>query len=178
MEPKSPGNNGQDAMYHEAANAHGASLDRLARSYEADSDKRRDLLQDIHLALWRSFISFDGRCSLRTWVYRIAHNVATSHVIHNKRLTGKLTRLEDLENTLAAPDTGSADRHQTLDRLMALIRQLNLVDHAIIVLYLEGEDAASIAAVTGLSATNIATKIHRIKNLLARNFRDGERHDR
>jgi RNA polymerase sigma-70 factor (ECF subfamily) len=41
-------------------------------------EDRRDLLQEIHLALWRSFATFDDRCSLRTWVYRVAHNVATS----------------------------------------------------------------------------------------------------
>lgn len=168
----------QDALYKDARTSHGAALERLARSYEADTDKRRDLLQEIHMALWRSFASFDGRCSLRTWVYRVAHNVATSHVIQNKRLTSKLSRLEDFENIPSTTDTENIDRQYALDRLMALIRQLNLVDHAIIVLYLEGEDAASIATVTGLSASNVATKVHRIKNLLARSFRDGERHDR
>jgi RNA polymerase sigma-70 factor, ECF subfamily len=178
MDPTSPDRNKQDALYHEAANALGGSLDRLARSYEADSDKRRDLLQDIHFALWRSFSTFDGLCSLRTWAFRIAHNVATSHVIQNKRLSSKLARLEDFENTQAFVSEESADRRHTLDRLMALIQQLNLIDHAIIVLYLESEDAASIASVTGLSAANVATKIHRIKNLLARNFHDGGRHER
>ena len=64
----------QDDQYRDAAAGFGPALDRLACAYEADPDIRRDLLQDIHLALWRSFANFDGRCSLRTWVYRIAHN--------------------------------------------------------------------------------------------------------
>jgi DNA-directed RNA polymerase specialized sigma24 family protein len=45
----------------------------LVRGYEADPGRRQDLLQDIHIALWRSFAVFDERCSLRTWVYRVAH---------------------------------------------------------------------------------------------------------
>ena len=48
------------------------TLDRLARAYESDPEKRRDLRQEIHFALWRSFATFDNRCSLRTWVYRVA----------------------------------------------------------------------------------------------------------
>jgi len=65
-----------EALYHDAARLYGAALGRLARAYEADADLRRDLLQEIHIALWRSFSTFDGRCSFRTWIYRIAVNQA------------------------------------------------------------------------------------------------------
>jgi RNA polymerase sigma-70 factor, ECF subfamily len=75
----------QDNLYKEAADQYGSVLERLARAYEADAEKRRDLLQDIHFQLWRSFQRFDARCSVRTWVYRVAHNVAASHVIRERR---------------------------------------------------------------------------------------------
>jgi len=65
--------------------AHGAALSRLARAYEAEPEKRADLLQEIHVALWRSLGGFNGSCSLRTWVFRIAHNVAASHVLRERR---------------------------------------------------------------------------------------------
>ena len=65
-------------MFEDAVLAHGPALGRLALAYEMNPEDRRDLLQEIHLALWRSFATFDDRCSLRTWVYRVAHNVATS----------------------------------------------------------------------------------------------------
>jgi RNA polymerase sigma-70 factor (ECF subfamily) len=64
----------QDDLYEQVTTQFGAALDRLARSYEADPDKRRDLLQEIHFAVWRSLATFGGQCSLRTWVYRVAHN--------------------------------------------------------------------------------------------------------
>ena len=75
----------QDEFYRKVAEEYGASLARVAYAYEADPDLRRDLSQEIYLALWRSFEKFNGRCSLRTWIYRIAHNVATSHVVRQTR---------------------------------------------------------------------------------------------
>ncbi len=59
----------QNELYQEAASGYGTALERLARGYEADPDRRCDLVQEIHLALWQSLAGFDGRCSLRTWVY-------------------------------------------------------------------------------------------------------------
>ena len=87
-----------DFLYQQAAEAYGPSLDRLARAYEFDPDARRDLLQEIHLQLWRSLASFDQRCSLRTWVYRIAHNVATGHVIRQSRIRNRLVTIEEIES--------------------------------------------------------------------------------
>ena len=168
----------QDDLYGEAAGTYGAALERLARGYEADAEIRRDLLQDIHIALWRSFEGFNGRCSLRTWVYRVAHNVATSHVTRQRRTRARvLVSLEDVENL---PDRSggetAAHRRETLQRLLALIQQLKLLDRQVMLAYLEGLDAAAIGEITGLSAGNVATKIHRIKRLLARRFEE-ERHD-
>ena len=67
-----------DDLYEQAAAAHGRGLERMVYAYEADPGKRADLLQEIHIALWNSFKTFEGRCSVKTWVYRIAHNAATS----------------------------------------------------------------------------------------------------
>src|SRR5271165_5593918 len=110
---------GQDALYEEAVTAHGDALHRLARSYEADSERRRDLVQEIHLALWRSFEGFDSRCSLRTWVYRVAHNVAASHVIRDHRFYSRtLLGLDALETLPAGGDQErAAGQHEALERL-------------------------------------------------------------
>jgi len=159
--------------------AHGPPLERLAHAYEADPDIRRDLLQEIHIALWRSFASFDGRCSMRTWIYRVAHNAATSHVIKQRRTKGQgLIGLEEMETL---PDTRvgheTADRNQALARLMELIQRLKPLDRQVILSYLEGLDAASIGEITGLSARYVSTKIYRIKEILTRRFNAGGRHD-
>lgn len=164
----------QESLYREAAEAYDASLGRLARAYESDAEIRRDLLQDIHMQLWRSFQHFDGRCSLRTWVYRVAHNVATQHVIRQRRLRERLVSLEYIE---AMPVDGmnepAIDQAQALDRLSILIQRLKPLDRQIIVSYLEGMDAASVGEITGLSPANVAMKVHRIKNILRRWFGEG-----
>jgi RNA polymerase sigma-70 factor, ECF subfamily len=162
----------QDDVYNEAIAEYGASLGRLARAYEAETEDRRDLLQEIHIAIWRSFEHFDGRCSMRTWVYRVAHNVAVSRVMRKRRFLSDLVNLDELETL---PDRGehSADQRPTLDHIWGLIQQLKPVDRQVIVSYLEEMDAASIGELTGLSPRNVATKIHRIKSLLARQYQKG-----
>ena len=171
----------QDVLYQEAANVYGAALERLAGSYEADRDKRLDLLQDIHLAIWRSFEVFAGHCSLRTWVYRIAHNVAATHVIRHRRASARpLVSLDEVDDLPAGGDSeGVFDHQQSLGRLREFIQQLNPLERQVILLYLEGTDAAGIAEITGISPGNVATKIHRIKKILAGRFNTiskGERH--
>jgi RNA polymerase sigma-70 factor (ECF subfamily) len=165
----------QDDWYRKAVNEHGAALERLARAYEAGPEDRRDLLQEIHIALWRSFNGFDERCTLRTWVYRVAQNIAVTH-IYRSRKTEKLNLLsiEDLEESERPAATDSTattvETQLILVQLYALIQRLNPAERQIITLYLEGLDAASIGEITGISPGYVATKIHRIKQILANRF--------
>lgn len=167
----------QDALYEQAAADYGSALDRLARAYELDPDTRRDLLQEIHLRLWCSFAVFDQRCSLRTWIYRVAHNVATEHVIRQRRVRDQLVGVEDIENAEDLPGTDqsehNAGQNQALERLSRLIQRLKPLDRHIIVSYLEGMPANSISEITGLSPANVSMKVHRIKNILKRWFGEG-----
>ena len=166
----------QDRRYQEAAAQLGAALERLARGYEANPERCRDLIQDIHVALWRSLGLFDGRCSLRTWVYRVAHNAATSHILGEKRRrTGHWTTLDEAGHIGDGSDIeADLQRQQALQRLKTLIHSLEPADRQVMLLYLEGIDAAAMAEITGLKASHVATKIHRIKALLSRRFHEGE----
>ncbi len=174
MESISTVNASQDDLYRDAAERYGASLERLARAYEADPEKRRDLSQDIHFQLWRSFRQYDARCSLRTWVYRVAHHVAASYVMRESRVFSTLVSLEELE---MLPDKTeeplAANERINLARLSALIQRLKPLDRQVIVSYLEDMDAVSIGEITGLSPGNVAMRIHRIKNVLAKRFHEG-----
>ena len=166
----------QQRRYAEAAAEFGAALERLARAYEPDPDKRRDLLQEIHIALWRSLARFDGRCSLRTWIYRVAHNTATSKALRPRTNAPTLVALDDsLESIAVADEEETFDRRRALERLHDLIRQLRPLDRQVLLLYLEQLDAASIAEITGLSAANVSTKVRRIKHLLIQRFHEGKR---
>ncbi len=163
----------QDEQYRGIAAEFGPAFERLARAMEADAGERRDLLQEIHLAVWRSLAGFDGRCSMRTWVYRVSHNAAASHVMRRRR-TPKGVSLEDLvlADDRPNPEETAGDR-QALDRLLGLIRALKAPDAQIMLLYLEDIDAATIGEITGISPGAIATKIHRIKAVLTKRFEGG-----
>jgi RNA polymerase sigma-70 factor (ECF subfamily) len=164
----------QDELYQQTTAVFGDALDRLVRAYELDTDKRRDLLQEIHLALWRSFEKFEARCSLRTWVYRIAHNVATSHVIRQQRSNGRLSSLEEIESMADhTDDLRDAHDHLDLERLLQLIHQLSPPDREIMLLYLEDLDSGTIGEIMNMSAVNVRSKIHRIKAILTRRFLAG-----
>ena len=169
---------GREQRYAEAAAEFGPALERLARAYERDPDTRRDLLQEIHVALWRSLARFDGRCSLRTWVYRVAHNTATSKVLRPRTNAPTIVALEDSLESLATAASADADldRQRALERVHDLISRLRPLDRQVMLLYLEQLDASAIAEITGLSAANVATKVHRIKQLLVQRFHEGKGH--
>jgi RNA polymerase sigma-70 factor (ECF subfamily) len=163
--------------YAAAVEQHGRALDRLAAGYEADPAKRLDLRQEIHLQLWRSFEVFDERCSLKTWTFRVAHNTAVSYVNRERRSSAGLICLEEIERTAASREPPpDIDRRRALDRLMRLIHQLKPLDRQIMISYLEEMDAAAIAEITGLSAANVAMKVHRIKSILCGRMLEEERH--
>jgi RNA polymerase sigma-70 factor (ECF subfamily) len=164
------GSERQRALYDQAVTEFGNALSRLIRSYERDPDKRDDLRQDIHFALWRSFGRFDERCSMRTWTYRVAHNVASTFVLrHRRSRSAHWVSLDELEVIAAviAPDE-AVERAMMLERLHESIRRLQPPDQQLMLLYLEGLDAGTIGEITGLTASNVATRIHRIKKVVAR----------
>ncbi len=159
----------QDDAYLDAVARYGRDIARFVAGYERDLAKRQEVLQEVHVALWQSLAVFREQCSLRTWVYRVAHNIGASHIQRSLKTAERdYVALEEVES-IASGDAGieSAERRLDLARVFALIHRLQPTDREVMLLYLEDLDAASIGEVTGLSARNVATKVHRIKKLLA-----------
>ena len=167
----------QDARYVAAARTHGAMIERLARGYEADPELRRDLVQEIHAALWRSFAIFEGQCAEKSWVHRIAHNVGVTHMMTGRRR--RRTPLVGLDQIAELPDGDDPEQatgeRSLSNRLLAAIHRLQPADRQVMLLYLEDLTAAEIGEVTGLSAAAVAVRIHRIKALLAEPYRAEEK---
>jgi RNA polymerase sigma-70 factor, ECF subfamily len=167
---------GDDALYERVSAEFAAPLARLARAHEADPSLQQDLLQEIHIALWRSLSAFGGRCSLRTWVYRVSHNAAASYVLRRRRRFDKhLVGLDELEIAADTPDAGTTlDEARMLARIRELVQRLKPLDREVFVLYLEGLSMEEIAEIAGLSQANTRTKLHRIRALLAVRLGIGE----
>ncbi len=152
------------------------ALQRLAGAYAARPEDREDLLQEIAAALWRALPAYRAESSERTWLYRIAHNVAITASV--KRHTR--------ENREAAPDASpdppsggaSAEQDVLADEkrrmLFAAIRELPATDRQITVLHLEGLSAAEIEAVTGIAEGAVATRLTRIREKLRQAIRAKE----
>jgi RNA polymerase sigma-70 factor (ECF subfamily) len=172
LDASSETNAAPEALFESVTSEFAAPLARLARAHEADPALQQDLLQEIYLALWRSLGAFKNRCSLRTWVYRVAHNVAATYVMRaRRRRSGQLVNLDDVEIAEEGADIGdSIDEARALTRVTQLIQRLKPIDREVIILHLEGLSRDEISEIAGLSFSNVAIKIHRIKQLLAKSF--------
>jgi RNA polymerase sigma-70 factor (ECF subfamily) len=164
-----PDSAGQEALFERIAAEFSAPLARLARAHEADSHLQQDLLQEIHVALWRSLAAFGERCSLRTWVYRVAHNVAATHVLRNRRRQAhRLTTLDEIDLAGVTPDVDAElDAGRALQKIYALVQALKPLDRQVIILHLEGLSADEIADIVGITPANTHTKLSRIRQLMA-----------
>lgn len=162
-----------ERLFDRALAEYGAAISRIVRANEARDHLRADLQQEIYLELWRSLAIFDGRCSLGTWVYRIALNIAARHVSRQHRLAlRELQTLEEISEPVDPHDAvAQLDDAKRLELLHELIGKLKPIDRQIVLLYLDGMDTPQISEVTGLATNHIAVKIHRAKRLLAQLYR-------
>jgi RNA polymerase sigma-70 factor (ECF subfamily) len=147
---------------------HDRALRRLAASYERDASRQQDLVQDIWLAVWRALAEFRGECSERTFVFRIAHNRAISHIDHWQRRRTDV--LED-DAPVAAPGPDpeeSLSAQQRHERLRSSVEQLPISLKQVVVLTLEGMSNAEVAEITGISENNVAVRLTRARTALQR----------
>lgn len=166
----------RDALYRRVADEMAPALARLAEGFEADVHAREDLLQDIHLRIWKSLERFDGAGNLRAWAFRVAHNTAADHVARAvRRRPTRPSDTGDVEGIEPGPGPASmTETSARAARLMTSIRSLPPLDRHLILLYLEGEPPRSIATLTGLSAGAVSVRIHRARAALTRDVQKGE----
>lgn len=142
---------------------------KVARSYGKNEEDREDLFQEIVIRLWRSFERYDDQYKLSTWMYRIALNVAISfYRKERRRIASESPLTEDL--TDIANDEGNIELESNINLLQQFINELNELEKALMILYLESKSYKEIAEILGISETNVATKISRVKTQLKQKF--------
>ena len=147
---------------------HDRALRRLASSYERDPSKQQDLLQDIWLAVWQSLPGFRGDCSERTFVFRITHNRAVSHVDYSQRRRAE-TLDSDAPIAASTPDPEhSLSQQQRHERLRAAVQDLPIALRQVVVLTLEGLSNAEAADIIGITENNVAVRLTRARAALSR----------
>ena len=144
---------------------HRKILFKVANSYCRNPDDRQDLVQEMVVALWKSFGRYDDRYRFSTWMYRIALNVAISFYRSEVRRTRHTVPVGDFLLAIAATGESTAPDGE-FRLLQSLMQQLGELDRALLLLHLDGNRYDTIAEIVGISETNVGTKISRIKQKL------------
>ena|ERR1700722_1690468 len=153
----------EQERFHNLLEEHKKILYKVCHSYCRNPGDRDDLAQEILVQLWRSFRAFDERLRFSTWMYRIALNVAISFYRRESVRTrhvvpGSEHLLEAIEET--------GNRPEEVQMLYQWIEDLDPLNKALAILYLDGNNYQEIADILGISQTNVATKISRLKQTL------------
>jgi RNA polymerase sigma-70 factor (ECF subfamily) len=134
---------------------------KISRAYTNSVPDREDLINDITLELWKSFGRFKGDSKISTWIYRVAIN--TSLNFKRKKKNEKLYFAADLKQFESPVWLTEPPDSSHSDILYQCIDELNQLNKAIILLYLDGNSHDEISEITGISKTNVGTRISRIK---------------
>ncbi len=149
---------------------HQRILFKVAYMYCRDRDDRQDLVQEMLIQVWRSYARFDERVQFSTWMYRIAVNVAITHYRSEGRRLRDTVPLEEYGLDIAAADALFDNDTDNMRALRQIINGLDELNRALILLFLEGFSSEEIAEVVGISASNVSTRINRLKIKLQAEF--------
>ena len=141
---------------------------KVANSYCNNEEDRKDLFQEISIQIWKSLHRYDKQYKISTWIYRIALNVAISY--YRKIKTRQYQTASLAETSFDIIDYQQDDTSVEIDRLFTFIHELKELDRAVMLLYLENNSYKEIGEILGISVTNVATKINRIKIKLKQRF--------
>lgn len=139
-------------------------IHKVCRIYTSDKDSHNDLFQEITIQLWRAYPKFRGDSKLSTWMYRIGLNTAITLYRKKKRTI----ETQDFSTVLHKIESTNYDstQEEQLKLIYKAIHQLNDIDKALILLYLEDKNYAEIAETLGISEVNVRVKMNRIKSRL------------
>jgi RNA polymerase sigma factor (sigma-70 family) len=140
---------------------------KVANTYARTAD-REDLAQEIAVHLWRAFPAYDSSRSFSTWLYRIALNVGISHLRGHAARELRTVPLELELHEAADPLSREPDADEAGRLLGEFIAQLDALNRAVLLLYLDEHPTRGIAEILGISETNVTTKINRLKERVRR----------
>lgn len=160
----------KESAFDKLIQEHKGIIYKVTNAYCKNEEDRKDLIQEIIVQLWKSFENYNPQYKHSTWIYRIALNVSISFYRKEKRrseLTGDLS-----ESILKYTDGSEKIQEQeaAIQLLHRFISELKELDKALMLLYLEEKSHKEIAEIIGITETNVATKIARIKITLKQKF--------
>jgi RNA polymerase sigma-70 factor (ECF subfamily) len=149
---------------------HKGLIYKVTNAYCKDEEDRKDLIQEIIVQLWKAIDKYDPRYKHSTWIYRIALNVSISFYRKERRRIGITFPLSENLIKYTDPVEKITEQETSIQLLHQFIAELKELDKALIILYLEEKSYKEIADIMGLTETNVATRINRIKIKLKQKF--------
>ncbi|MGB5990498.1 MAG: RNA polymerase sigma factor [Marinifilaceae bacterium] len=153
----------QEKEFLDTINKHKGIIYKVSRMYFDKQEDQQDLFQEIILQLWKSLDSYKGDSLFSSWMYRVALNTAI--VFLKKEKKGFISESINKEEVIAYEEYNEVQDEQLRHFYMA-VKQLNKVDKAIILQYIEGFSGKDIANNLSISETNVRVRINRVKNKL------------
>ena len=150
----------KNEIFTKAIKANENFIYKIASVYTNNIEDRNDLVQEIIYQLWKSFDTFKQKSTLSTWIYRVALNVALYQLKVSKKRVSTIPIDEQVLNSHEIDNNENDEKWKIFKRQ---IDNLNLLDKAIVMLYLDNKSYDEIAEIIGISKTNVGTKLLRIK---------------
>ena len=147
----------------ELVDANKSTIYKVCYLYASGEEHLKDLYQEVLANLWQGLDSFRGEAKVSTWIYRTAINTCVTYFRRHDRHSSEMSSLDTLANVA---DTGDGGRSERLAEMYRLISQLNKMDKALILMWLDERSYDEIAEVTGMTRNNVATRLRRIKQKL------------
>lgn len=142
---------------------HGGIIRKVAAGYSSSLADRHDLEQEITLQLWKAYPRYSADRPFSTWMYRIALNVAISFLRRHTRPGRQTISLEESEIEIADENARPPETDDRILLLQKVIASLPPLERALLLLYLDEHSYREIAAILGITETNVATKLNRLK---------------
>ncbi|MGX5729837.1 RNA polymerase sigma factor [Pseudoxanthomonas beigongshangi] len=149
--------------FAEQLERHRGIVFKVAGTYCRNPDDRAELAQEIASQLWQAYPRFDPARPFSTWMYRIALNVAISFVRDDSQRRRHAIPLDDQLHDIADPHAADPQAEQQVRVLHRFIHAQAPLDRALLLLYLEDRSYREMSEILGISETNVATKISRLK---------------
>ena len=143
---------------------------KICHSYCRTPEDKQDLEQEIILQLWKSAERYDVQHKVSTWIYRIALNVAISFLRGEKNRKKRIAPVDQSIIELVEDERSLGGAGDEIEALYHFINQLDQLNRALMLLYLDDYSYEEIAEILGISKTNVGTKVSRIKERLQREF--------
>lgn len=154
-----------EKAFEKDINEHEPLIHKVCNVYAYTAADRQDLFQEIVIQLWRGYTTFNGESKFSTWLYRVAINTAITGLRKQKNF---ISSYEPAALPADASDdySSSKEAEERLHQMYAAIEQLNQVEKAIVMLYMEDKSYEEMEDILGINQGNLRVKMNRIKEKL------------